>query len=164
MGEQKKFYRDGIRFECQGDGKCCMNHGRHTYVYLSFSDRKRLARHLGMSVPDFTRAYTQAADGFVHLKDADRDCPFFSNSCCAVHAARPGQCRTWPFWPENMHPKVWEADVAAFCPGVGKGRLYRADEIEAIMRKQATVDGCGNAEAETQDRGETAHPGDAAAC
>jgi Fe-S-cluster containining protein len=146
MQERKRFYDDGVRFECQGDGKCCLNHGRHTYVYVSFSDRKRLAAHLGMTTLEFTKRYTQASDGMVHLKDPDRDCPFFKDHRCGVHSARPWQCRTWPFWKENMHPKVWERDVAAFCPGVGKGRLYTAEEIEQIMAKRSDVAGCPSQE------------------
>lgn len=142
MHDRRKFYDNGIRFECQGDGKCCLNHGRHTYVYVSFNDRKRLAAHLGMTTLEFTKQYTRAADGMVHLKDPERDCPFFRDNRCGVHTVRPWQCRTWPFWPENMHPKVWEADVASFCPGVGRGKLYTADEIEAIMKKQGEVGGC----------------------
>lgn len=138
----KRFYDEGIRFGCVGDGNCCRNHGRHTYVYLSFGDRKRLAALLSMTTLEFTKAYTRASGGLVHLKDAGQDCPFFREDRCAVHAARPWQCRTWPFWPENMHPQVWEREVAAFCPGVGRGRLYTAEEIEAIMRKQGEVRGC----------------------
>ena len=145
MHARKRFYHDGIRFSCQGDGKCCLNHGRHTYVYVTFNDRKRLAEHFGMTLLQFTKRYTRASDGLVHLKDPERDCPFFRDSRCSVHAMRPWQCRTWPFWPENMHPKVWERDVASFCPGVGKGRLYTDAEIEAIMEKQAAVAGCGEA-------------------
>ena len=141
MHLRKKFYREGIRFACQGDGKCCVNHGKYQFVYVTFNDRKRLAKHLGMSLPEFTKRYTTAADGMVHLKDPERDCPFFRSGRCGVHDARPWQCRTWPFWPENMHPKVWERDVASFCPGVGKGRLYTAEEIEAIMQKQGEVAG-----------------------
>jgi Fe-S-cluster containining protein len=142
MIPDKRFYAKGIRFECQGDGKCCVDHGRYTVVYLSFKDRKRLAAHLGLTVLEFTKTYTGAADGFVYLKNAGGDCPFFTASRCSVHEARPWQCRTWPFWRENMHPRVWERDVASFCPGVGKGHLYAAGEIEAIMKKQADVAGC----------------------
>jgi Fe-S-cluster containining protein len=147
MTSHKRFYHDGIRFECQGDGKCCLNHGRHLFVYVTFNDRRRLAVHLGMSVPQYTRAF----DGMVHLSDAEHDCPFFRENRCGVHAARPWQCRTWPFWPENMHPKVWERDVAAFCPGVGKGKLYTAGEIEAIMEKRGEVGGHREADAEMED-------------
>ena len=143
---RRRFYHDGIRFECQGDGRCCLNHGRHTYVYVSFNDRKRLAAFLGMTTLEFTKTHTCASDGLVHLKDKEHDCPFFKDNRCGVHAARPWQCRTWPFWPENMHPKVWERDVAAFCPGVGKGRLYSAEEIEAIMQRQGEAAGRGEPE------------------
>jgi Fe-S-cluster containining protein len=151
MQERKRFYDDGIRFECQGDGKCCLNHGRHSYVYVTFNDRRRLADHLGMTTLEFTRRFTAASDGMVHLKDPDRHCPFFKDSRCGVHHARPWQCRTWPFWPENMHPKVWERDVVAFCPGVGRGRLYTAEEIEQIMAKRGDVAGCPSSQ-ETSDR------------
>lgn len=143
MNSKKRLYKEGIRFSCQGDGRCCLNHGRHTYVYVSFNDRRRLAARLGMTTLAFTREYTRASDGLVHLKDPDRECPFLRNNRCAVHDARPWQCRTWPFWPENMHPKVWERDVVSFCPGVGKGRLYTAGEIDLILRKQGEVSGCG---------------------
>lgn len=139
---RKRFYDNGIRFACQGDGKCCKNHGQHTFVYVTFGDRKRLAAHLGMTVAEFTRSHTQAADGLVHLKDIDRECPFFRENRCQVHPARPWQCRTWPFWPENMHPQAWERNVAAICPGAGKGRLYTADEIERIVNKQGDAAGC----------------------
>ena len=142
----KRFYEAGIRFGCQGDGKCCRNHGRHTFVYLSFSDRKRLAAHLKMTTQEFTKAYTRASGGLVHLKDEEHECPFFREDRCAAHEARPWQCRTWPFWPENMHPKVWERDVASFCPGVGSGKLYTAEEIVVILEKQAYVAGCGERE------------------
>jgi hypothetical protein len=45
-----------------------------------------------------------------------------------------------------MHPKVWERDVASFCPGVGRGKLYSAEEIEAIMKKRGEVGGCSSEE------------------
>lgn len=135
------FYRDGIRFECQGEGKCCVTHGRHSYVYLSFNDRRRLASHFGLTPNEFTARYTEKEDGQYQLKYAGKDCPFFTNNRCGVYTARPWQCRTWPFWPENMTRAVWEREVASFCPGVGKGRLYSAEEIEQIIAKQKDVSG-----------------------
>ncbi len=64
------------------------------------------------------------------------------DSRCAVYDARPWQCRTWPFWPENMNETVWEREVASYCPGVGKGRLYSAEEIKLIIAKKRDVSGC----------------------
>lgn len=76
------------------------------------------------------------------MKYTDRDCPFLKNNRCGVYTARPWQCRTWPFWPENMNSAVWEREVAAYCPGVGKGKLYSAEEIEQIIAKKRDVSGC----------------------
>ena len=41
-----------------------------------------------------------------------------------------------------MNKTVWEREVASYCPGVGKGRLYTADEIEQILKKKRDVSGC----------------------
>ncbi len=149
MVSKKKFYAEGIRFECQGEGKCCMSRGQYSYVYLSFSDRKRLASCLGLTVGEFTKQYVEKEDGNHQLKYPDKDCPFFRNLQCAVYQFRPWQCRTWPFWPENMNKQVWEQEVASYCPGIGKGRLYSAQEIEAIMAKKKAVSGADDTEAKS---------------
>jgi Fe-S-cluster containining protein len=131
----RRFYSDGIRFECQGTGGCCRSRGPYGYVYLSLEDRRSLAAHLGLSTYAFTRRYCDKTDGLFHLKHPERDCCFLVDRRCQVYEARPLQCRTWPFWPENMDPRVWRREVAATCPGVGRGRLYSAAEIEAILAR-----------------------------
>ena len=143
MIKGKRFYRNGIRFQCQGDGKCCVSRGQYGYVYLSFKDRRRLAAHFKMSAVAFTAEYTDKEDGLYQLKYADKDCPFFKKNRCEVYLSRPWQCRTWPFWPENMNSAVWEREVVRDCPGVGKGKLYSAEEIEAILSKRTDVEGIG---------------------
>lgn len=130
----KKFYADGLRFECQGSGKCCTSRGQYGYVYVTLSDRRRFAKYLNLTVAGFTKQYCTKTDGYWHLNDPDRDCSFLKGKQCTVYEARPVQCRTWPFWPENMKAKVWRTDVESFCPGVGKGRLYTANEIESILK------------------------------
>ena len=35
----------------------------------------------------------------------------------AIHAARPEQCRTWPFWKELRDPERLRA-ARRFCPGI----------------------------------------------
>jgi uncharacterized protein len=142
MTTEKAFYKDGLRFTCQGEGKCCITRGRYGYVYLSFNDRRRLAGYFCISTADFTARYTEKKDGLYQLKYANKDCPFMESNRCAVYDARPWQCRTWPFWPENMNKTVWEREVASYCPGVGKGRLYSAAEIDQILKKKKDVSGC----------------------
>ncbi len=136
---EKGFYRNGIRFQCQGEGKCCVSRGKYGYVYLSFNDRRRLAEHFNLTTAGFTSKYVEKEDGMYQLKYQNADCPFLKNNRCEVYEARPWQCRTWPFWPENMNSQVWESEVRSYCPGVGKGKLYTSDEIEEILKKRKDV-------------------------
>ena len=129
----KPFWKDGVRFECQGTGRCCLSRGAYGYVYLTLADRRALAAHLGLRTAQFTRRYCRKTNGWFHLRHPERDCEFLDGKRCGVYEARPSQCRTWPFWPENMSPRVWAKDVVGFCAGVGRGRLYSAEEIEAIL-------------------------------
>lgn len=139
MTTKKKFYEKGLRFTCRGSGKCCATRGKYAYVYASFNDRKRIAALLGMSEQAFRARFTKKSDGRYHLHDGGKDCPFFQERRCTVYEARPRQCRTWPFWPENMDATVWEKEVLSYCPGAGTGRLYKAEEIEEILKRGGEV-------------------------
>jgi Fe-S-cluster containining protein len=131
-----KFYSEGIRFACQSTGRCCTSRGEYGFVYLNDADQARLAAHLGVSVPELVAQHCSRTEGQVHLAHPERDCAFLDGNRCGIYEARPEQCRTWPFWPENMRAKTWRTEVASFCPGVGKGRLYTAAEIDAILLSQ----------------------------
>jgi Fe-S-cluster containining protein len=133
------WWSEGIRFECQETGRCCVSHGAYGYVYLTLHDRRRLARHLGLTTLQFTRRYCGKTGGHFHLKDASGPCQFLEGKRCSVYQGRPTQCRTWPFWPENMKPKVWDSQITTFCPGVGKGRLYSGEEIRELVSLTSSV-------------------------
>lgn len=98
-----------------------------------------MAKALEMNPSAFTRKYCSRSDGIWHLK-ANPDGPecLFLNSKnqCDVYKGRPIQCRTWPFWPENMNARTWRRDVARFCPGVGKGRLVSSRRIQQSLNEQ----------------------------
>ena len=129
------WWRDGVRFACQGSGKCCVSRGRIGFVYLTLEDRRRLADALGIPCRQFTREYCAKTDGLFHLKDTGPDCRFLADQRCTVYEGRPDQCRTWPFWPENMNAKGW-SEVATYCPGVGKGPPIPRESIEATLKFQ----------------------------
>lgn len=141
LRKNKLFFAEGVRFQCQGSGKCCLSRGAYGYVYLTLEDRRRLASHLGLTTLSFTKRYCAKTEGHFHLKHPEKDCNFLEGKRCGVYEARPTQCRTWPFWPENMHAKVWTTEVASFCPGVGKGRRYTREDIEAILEQENPVPG-----------------------
>ncbi len=139
MSIKRPFYEDGLKFECQGSGNCCTSHGEFGFVFLTLEDRRRFAKHLNISTAAFTRQYCDIKDGVWHLKEDPKqpDCMFLKNKRCSIYEARPTQCRTWPFWPEVMTPKAWKGEVASFCPGVGKGKLWSKEEIERIAAEDA---------------------------
>lgn len=143
----KPWYADGLRFTCTQCGDCCRSHGDYQWVFLSPTDVTRLAESLGLSNARFLAAYCDKdEDGLGHtlkwLKGGAGDpdiaaCVFLGEKGCTVYDARPQQCRTWPFWPENLTKKVWKADVEAYCPGAGEGRLYTLGEIRKISKDEA---------------------------
>lgn len=137
---REKFYRRGLRFSCTRTGRCCVNRGKYRYVYLCLDDRRRLARCLGLSTLKFTKRYAAKTDGLFHLAITGDACLFLARGRCLVYDARPLQCRTWPFWPESMKPSVWEREVAPNCPGVGRGKLHTAEEIEAVLAEWEKAD------------------------
>jgi hypothetical protein len=153
-GRLPVWYGDGIRFECQQSGRCCTNHGEYAWVYPTPDDERRLARHLGLDRRRFRRQYTRLLDGWRVLESRADGCVFLDGRRCGVYPARPVQCATWPFWRDNLDPDTWQREVASFCPGVGKGRLWSRDEIDA----QAAL-AAGEEAAEPLAAGEPAGPG-----
>lgn len=134
--KNEKWWQEGIQFQCQGSGRCCVSRGEYGYVYLTLEDRKRFAKYFGLTTTEFSRKYCKKAEGYWTLRDFSNSCVFLENQNCSVYEARPTQCRTWPFWPENMSAKGWKKEVTSYCPGVGKGKLWKPEEIEGVLKIQ----------------------------
>jgi Fe-S-cluster containining protein len=133
------WWDEGVRFECQGSGKCCTSHGEFGFVFMTLEDRQRMAKVLGLTTSAFTKKHCEKTGGIWHLKEDPKnpDCTFLKNKRCSIYEGRPTQCRTWPFWPEVMNAKAWSKDVKSFCPGVGKGPVISKEHIEAQLKEQA---------------------------
>jgi len=131
-------YKKGIRFECQGSGKCCVSRGSYGFVYLSYIDIKRFSKYFKISIKKFKEKYCQITDGFTHLVEKYElkgNCVFLKDKKCSVYISRPSQCRTWPFWNENMNVKVWNDDISINCPGIGKGKIIKSKTIERFLKE-----------------------------
>ncbi len=135
---KKEWWSEGLRFQCQGSGKCCTSHGEYGFVFLTKEDRQRMADHFGITLASFTRKYCQRTNGNYHLKEDGKnpDCMFLKDKRCSIYEARPIQCRTWPFWPDVMNAKTWKKEVVTFCPGVGKGPVISASKIRKALNEQ----------------------------
>ena len=132
----KSWYSKGLRFECTGCGNCCRNHGDYAFVYLAEADVRAISAHLGLARDAFLKKHCEEVDGWITLRMDQPACAFLTKeNRCAIYPVRPKQCATWPFWEENLERSTWEGSVKACCPGIDKGALTPAVEIDRIARE-----------------------------
>jgi len=65
-------------------------------------------------------------------------CAESGTTWCTVHRNRPLQCRTWPFWPDNLTNKKAWLKAGHACEGIGRGELIPLRVIE--RERKATPD------------------------
>jgi uncharacterized protein len=143
------WYAEGLAFSCTQCGNCCT--GGPGYVWITDEEIARLAEYLKLSVAETTEKYCRTIDGKVSLrerrsKEGLYDCIFLTETgpaqnsggvshgrrVCSVYSVRPAQCRTWPFWKENLASESAWVHAAKRCPGIGKGPRYGLSKIESI--------------------------------
>ena len=139
-----QWYRDGLRFTCTQCGNCCT--GPPGFVWFDSEEAAKIAEFLGLSVDAFLQQYAHKVDGRWTLNEtkAERgfDCVFLQRdegdkALCSIYEVRPAQCRTWPFWPENLRSgRAWRA-AAKTCPGMeaglnGQGKFYPVEQVRII--------------------------------
>ena len=147
--ERAPWYASGLSFTCTGCGSCCRGEG---YVWMTPPEIEAIAKHLGITSDQFGKRYLRRVGRSLSLTEKpNHDCIFWDDGC-TVYDVRPTQCRTFPFWPENIEtPGAWEA-VLHQCPGTGNGKHYDLVEIRRLSHGGgATIDG--------PDRG-TTHDGE----
>ena len=85
-----------------------------------------------MSVEAFEKRYVYRTSRRARLRTPRHaQCHFLKDGGCAVHAAKPVQCRTFPFWPELVDDEVEWHKTGAFCPGIGQGELVQIEYARA---------------------------------
>jgi Fe-S-cluster containining protein len=80
---------------------CCRMAG---YVRVSRDDIRRLAKHLGVTVPDFEKRHVveTTRKGEKRIKQGFKSCQFLSeNRMCGVYDARPNDCRGYVCWNQD---------------------------------------------------------------
>jgi Fe-S-cluster containining protein len=146
------WFRDGLRMRCTQCGNCCS--GPSGAVWLEQEDLEALAAFLSLDVSELLARYTEVDEGRLTLTEVRERrgyrCVFLARGPdgrgrCQVYGARPRQCRTWPFWPENLTTMESWWELAARCPGVargltGTGRRYSLEEIQAILAGEDGVE------------------------
>ena len=124
------------RFACQtGCTKCCTRRGS---VYLTESDLEQAAGYLGLTAAEFESRYVIRYRHVLRLRrpsNGQSECQFLVEGGCSIHAVKPTQCRTYPFWPSLVESReVWSME-AKFCPGIGKGDLVQINTARQIAKE-----------------------------
>ena len=152
-----RWYSEGLRFTCTQCGRCCTIPG---YVWMDREEMSELADFLGLPFDEFTKRYVRrVGNRYSLIEKPTSECIFWQGTGpkrgCQVYAARPRQCRTFPFWEENIDSEPAWNEVVRDCPGTGEGRLYEVDEIHRLVREEGETgfDGApGGAEAPESEK------------
>lgn len=147
-----EWYREGLAFECTQCGACCT--GPEGYVLVSDDEADRMARAMKLKPAVFRERYLRKLSIGWSLNEKGtehgQDCVFLDRetlpgkAVCGIYEHRPLQCRTFPWWPENLQSqRAWKR-LGRGCEGVGRGGIVRIEEIR-IERDRMIEAGQGEA-------------------
>ena len=134
------WYAGGLKFECTQCGNCCS--GLPGYVWVTVADMERMAGYLRVGFEEFTRTYVRKiGERYSLMEKFNYDCVFLTRdgkgkSGCSVYPVRPMQCRTWPFWTDNLKtPEKWKG-AGVRCPGMRDegAPVYELGHIEGCRQ------------------------------
>lgn len=132
------WYREGLRFRCTQCGQCCT--GSPGFVWITAEEIEEMAQFLALSPSTFKRLYVKRVDQrytLVEKKSQNHSCIFYQNQRCQVYAARPLQCRAYPFWQENIHSQQSWDETAKSCEGIQPDSpLVPYETIERLLEAQ----------------------------
>lgn len=139
---QIPWYKEGLAFSCTQCGKCCT--GLPGYVWVTEHEADAMAKFLQLPISDFRRLYMKRVGQrwtLLEKKSQGHSCVFYKEQKCQVYAARPLQCRAYPFWQENLLSKAsWEA-AAGECEGINTtAALIPPAVIDGFLEEQLKQD------------------------
>lgn len=112
------WYGKGLRFECTGCGKCCT--GAPGVVFVSEEEIENIATYLKLNIKDIYIRYIRRVNGKLALVELSKnyDCIFLKDNKCTIYPVRPKQCKTFPWWPQNLSSeKDWQ-EASIYCEGI----------------------------------------------
>ena len=140
----RDWFEDGLRFSCTQCGNCCT--GLPGAVWFTQEEGMAMAKKLGITIDHFYKRFARKIGTRWSLTEnviaGKYDCVFLDRETekpsCKLYGARPSQCRTWPFWPENLRSEAsWlRAKHKTPCLGMDTGRLIPASEIHLTLNSK----------------------------
>ena len=135
------WYVTGLYFKCQTCGMCCSGPDGG-YIWTTKPEIKLIADFLKIPVEQLREKYFKRAGLRTTIIEHPhtKDCIFLQKidgrKKCIIYPVRPNQCRTWPFWPNNLtNQNAWNK-ITAKCPGINRDKFYSFEEIKKIKRNK----------------------------
>ncbi|MEJ2566262.1 MAG: YkgJ family cysteine cluster protein [Gammaproteobacteria bacterium] len=132
------YEKTALRFQCTGCGRCCSGDPDY-YVFLTPAEAEGIRRYLQLSERWFRRHYLRHTprDELVVNNQGGGSCVFLDqDNRCRIYAARPVQCRTYPFWPEVARSRTAWRREARRCEGIDRGQVVPLTRIRALLAMQ----------------------------
>lgn len=132
------WYKKGLRFKCTECGKCCT--GAPGYVWVTEKEIIDMAKFLNISVELFSKKYIRRRDNqfaLIEKKEFNGEtaCIFLKDKKCQVYQTRPMQCRTYPWWKENLTTEESWKLAAEQCEGINSDApLVSFSQIEQTLK------------------------------
>ncbi|KAF1321102.1 putative spermine/spermidine synthase, partial [Globisporangium splendens] len=114
--------REGVQFhfKCTQCGKCCTGKGGR--VRVNDREMDEIARVTAMATADAKTQYLRYSEAenqwFIKQTADDTQCVFLEGKKCSIYQARPTQCRTFPWWPQNLISDYDWHVAARDCEGI----------------------------------------------
>ena len=134
--QQAPWYVAGLAFDCAGCGRCCAGPDEG-YVWATEREIAAIATHLELAADQMRRQYVRKVGrrhSLVEMRGS-HDCVFLTgpdtagDRTCRIYPVRPRQCRTWPFWANNVSdPDAW-TEAGQRCRGINRGTLVPVERI-----------------------------------
>lgn len=140
INESLPWYAEGLRFKCTECGKCCT--GSPGYAWVNDQEIISIANFLKISVEQFSKSYLRYVEGRYALleKPVNYDCIFLKDKKCQIYSVRPTQCRTYPWWMQNLESLEDWKEAAAFCEGISSDApLVSFDIIQEQLAKNTKI-------------------------
>ncbi|MHC5060333.1 MAG: YkgJ family cysteine cluster protein [Planctomycetota bacterium] len=140
--DENKWYVGGLHFECMQCGNCCAGPDEG-YIWVTKPEIEFMAECLHEPADQLWGKYIKRMGKRATIveKPVSKDCVFLTETNggrgCGIYHVRPNQCRTWPFWEENLaKPDNWNR-AATKCSGINRGKLYTFEEIEKLRKHKS---------------------------
>lgn len=128
------WYRDGLAFKCTGCGKCCT--GSPGYVWVTEDEIIAISEYLNITIQEFSNKHLRKIGNRFSLRESTQtyDCTFLHENKCSIYETRPKQCKTYPWWIQNLRSREdWEI-ARLTCEGINHpdAAIISQQEIEHL--------------------------------